>query len=656
MRGRIVRWALLLVAYAGLAAPGAAGAGSWKALTSNNTQALPGTPGSASPIDLTSDLAGGPVGLGASGEHLAISPDGRTAYVAASAGCTATSNSVEVVDLSSSPARAARRISLGTGVSPTGLAISPDGGTVYVSSSCDGSVIPIDVTQSPPVLGAHIKVGPNPQNLAIAADGRTLYVSDESGGAVVVLDLTPLVPVLTRTIPVAGNPGAMALSPDGRTLYLAREHSCSITPIDTVTGAPSTPIALGTFSCANGSSPYGDPASIAIGPDGGRLYASSPDGGTVATIDTATRTERAPLTFRSPTSSIPFEPVGLALTPDGQRLLVTDGLAGPTAFGNQVAILDLTTSIYATVLLGSAISGAPFDIAVTPDQAPVASFMVAPAAPGSPTAFDASSSTVAAGTIAVYAWNFGDGSTQFTTTPKTTHIYRNAGLFTATVTETDSAGTSTVASTLGTGRSLARDGNSSAQSSGTFVVGKSSVTPPVEGKTALASPVFGTVLVRHGHGPFRRLTSLADISMGSELDTTAGAVRLIVAHDRRGATDAVTVSGGRFIVRQSKGARPVTSFALSEPLTGCTHAASVASVSKRRPKRRHIKVQETSGNYATKGQYIATSVEGTIWDTADACGTSTAHVFQGTVTVTDLVRHRHSLLHAGQSYTAHAKR
>jgi hypothetical protein len=81
-------------------------------------------------------------------------------------------------------------------------------------------------------------------------------------------------------------------------------------------------------------------------------------------------------------------------------------------------------------------------IAITPDQAPVAHLHVTLAAIGSPSTLDASASTVAYGTIASYHWNFGDGATATTTTPVTTHTY-TGGSYTASVTETSSAGTST---------------------------------------------------------------------------------------------------------------------------------------------------------------------------------------------------------------------
>ena len=84
------------------------------------------------------------------------------------------------------------------------------------------------------------------------------------------------------------------------------------------------------------------------------------------------------------------------------------------------------------------------------------------------TAFDASESPVKYGKITKYAWNFGDGSTLTTKTPTTTHKYANAGIYIATVTETDSAGTST--KIVFTGQTVSRNGGPSARASKTFTI------------------------------------------------------------------------------------------------------------------------------------------------------------------------------------------
>src|SRR5947208_15848417 len=57
------------------------------------------------------------------------------------------------------------------------------------------------------------------------------------------------------------------------------------------------------------------------------------------------------------------------------------------------------------------------DIAIAPDEAPVAQLTPATGTVGSPVTLDAGSSTVAYGSIVRYDWNFGDGHTAASTTP-----------------------------------------------------------------------------------------------------------------------------------------------------------------------------------------------------------------------------------------------
>ncbi|UCH25864.1 MAG: PKD domain-containing protein [Trueperaceae bacterium] len=86
------------------------------------------------------------------------------------------------------------------------------------------------------------------------------------------------------------------------------------------------------------------------------------------------------------------------------------------------------------------------DVTVTGNQAPTAAFTVTPAAGTTETvfSFDASASGDPDGTIASYAWTFGDGTSG--SGAKTTHQYAAAGTFTVTLTITDNDGATAVAS------------------------------------------------------------------------------------------------------------------------------------------------------------------------------------------------------------------
>jgi len=77
---------------------------------------------------------------------------------------------------------------------------------------------------------------------------------------------------------------------------------------------------------------------------------------------------------------------------------------------------------------------------MTVREYPTASFTYSPFPPqrNVPTTFDASASVPNGGTIVSYRWNFGDGNITTVTSPKITHVYKTTGIFTVTLTVTDS--------------------------------------------------------------------------------------------------------------------------------------------------------------------------------------------------------------------------
>ncbi len=106
--------------------------------------------------------------------------------------------------------------------------------------------------------------------------------------------------------------------------------------------------------------------------------------------------------------------------------------------------VSLTVPAQSITLLVLAAGSAPVN------RPPVASFTVTPAGGTAPVTvnFDASASSDPDGTIASYAWNFGDGGTGAGKT--IAHIYTAAGSFTATLTVTDNGGaTAAVSNTIG---------------------------------------------------------------------------------------------------------------------------------------------------------------------------------------------------------------
>jgi DNA-binding beta-propeller fold protein YncE len=259
-------------------------------------------------------------------------------------------------------------------------------------------------------------------------------VANPGTGSVSPIDLAT--GIVGTAIPVGGDPQNLAITPDSVTLYVADGRSDAVSPVATATNVAGTPIALGANMNA---------VDVAISPNGATVYVTVA-GGNVTPINVATNTAGAPIPVTGGVA-------GISLTPDGKTAYVT-------SLHSVVTPIDTATNTPGTpITVGSESTG----VAITPDQAPVAKLSVSGSALGIATGFDASESTVVYGSVASYAWNFGDGATTTTTTPTTTHTYAAVGAYTATVTETSTAGTSTT--TVYTGQMMSQNGGPSARTS-----------------------------------------------------------------------------------------------------------------------------------------------------------------------------------------------
>jgi hypothetical protein len=62
------------------------------------------------------------------------------------------------------------------------------------------------------------------------------------------------------------------------------------------------------------------------------------------------------------------------------------------------------------------------------------------------------------------------------------------------------------------------------------------------------------------------------------------------------------------------------------------------------------------GKFATSGRYSAATVRGTVWTIIARCDGTLVRDIKDEVVVTDFVRHKTIVLHAGQSYLAPGRR
>jgi alpha-tubulin suppressor-like RCC1 family protein len=202
---------------------------------------------------------------------------------------------------------------------------------------------------------------------------------------------------------------------------------------------------------------------------------------------------------------------------------------------------------------------------------------------------------------------------------------------------------------------------------------------PVFGKTATVQPVSGTVRVRVPKtSRFVPLSTAATLPLGTQVDTTAGRVRLTAARGPGGqaaaagaATQTSLFYGGQFRMTQmtaSSGVRGGQKVGLTVlTLTGATPSgcsaaqagqATLGVVSRRRPtpkaKQRSLWGSGT-GDWRTVGTNASATVRGTQWFTEDTCAGTLVRVARGVVSVDDFRTHQTVLVHAGHSFLAKAK-
>ncbi|MGA7320141.1 MAG: alkaline phosphatase family protein [Candidatus Sulfotelmatobacter sp.] len=209
-----------------------------------------------------------------------------------------------------------------------GLAISPDGSTLYVANYQNDSLSIINTstrTVSKEVVffapGQTTAIGEMPYWPVVLSDSKgapvKTYVSSQRDGQV--LSVSPSGSF--KVIKVGGEPNRMALSADQLRLYVANGDLDEIEVIDTTSDALNSRI-----SVARPGYPYkgSSPNSVALSPDGRSLYATLGGENAMAVIDVASQQ----LLGRIPTG---WYPSSVTVSADGKKLFVVNmkSNAGP---------------------------------------------------------------------------------------------------------------------------------------------------------------------------------------------------------------------------------------------------------------------------------------------------------------------------------------
>ena len=385
----------------------------------------------------TNQIVGSPIPVGESPSTLAVTPNGKTLYVG-----DESDDNLKVIDTQTNQVVTTIPLTYeGEDREASVIAISPDGKTAYVSSYNLEGILVID-TQTNQIVGSHIPLSGKGWGVAFSPDGSVAYATNYDTDEVQVINTATR--QVVGAITVGEDPVNLVFSPDGKTAYVVNEGTNlipgTVSVIDTATRqVVGTPIPVGH-----------DAWGIGLTPNGSKLYVSSTNDSNVTVIDTATRqVVGSPI----PVGAAPYE---LAVTPDGKSVYVANYEGEAEGGGRGVTVINTQTNQTTDIN----VTGGPWQVTIVPDQSPVASF-TAKASKKNPLQIAFSSTAVDSnGAVAAFDWNFGDGKTALNGSPTPKHTYAKAGKYTAGLTATDNEGCS--ANMVFTGRTAFCSGSAPA--------------------------------------------------------------------------------------------------------------------------------------------------------------------------------------------------
>lgn len=328
--------------------------------------------------------------LGRSPILATASPNGSTLYV-----ISASTPSGPAVLSWINPAGPREFRSAKVGKSPTGLAVSPDGARLVTSSSSDRFIRVFDAANGR--LLSKVQVNGTPDDVVIGPKGKSLFASINKGATVVRIDtkslkITGRYPVKDRSNTCHGRPPiSLAVTADSSTLLVAcragglfamrTSNGTSIGGIDQADGGSPVSSPDGTHAYwgsrnelwgldiphypqvftkdlitpADGDE--GDvldsirtPITIAVTPDGSKIYAAMPDVGSVSRVDPVNLT--SPTTRISVNGTTTFGAQELAIDAAGTRLFIT------TTDGRLITVDTATDAVIGIDPLSFAAAGA----------------------------------------------------------------------------------------------------------------------------------------------------------------------------------------------------------------------------------------------------------------------------------------------------------
>jgi len=200
--------------------------------------------------------------------------------------------------------------SVAVGDSPHEIVANPNGGLAYVSNfdGRDNTVTVIDIAKMEVVKKLDMKPLYRPHGLALTKDGGTLYVTCEGSRMVAEVDVKTWKTKRTFKTQMKAT-HMLSISPDDKILCSTNGASNNISVIDLVSGRVAYVIA--GIGCEG----------IASSPDGKMLWTGDRRAETLTVIDLGTRRRVATLPCKG-------YPMRLAFSKDGSKVFVTTATTG----------------------------------------------------------------------------------------------------------------------------------------------------------------------------------------------------------------------------------------------------------------------------------------------------------------------------------------
>ncbi|HEV2984281.1 MAG TPA: SMP-30/gluconolactonase/LRE family protein [Vicinamibacterales bacterium] len=254
---------------------------------------------------------------------LAWSPDGTKLYVGGAA-----QNNVQEFAYADGGLTRARTLALPGQSGDTfagGLAISPDGRTLFVTRVFAMTLSAIDLTTGQ--VTKTVPLPAEPYTCVVSPDGQTVYVSLWGGARVQGYTADKLLPVVE--LQTGEHPNAMLFSSDGKRLFVASASSAAVWVFDTFSWDPLEQVSTSLYPQAP---PTSTPNSLALSPDGRQLLVANADINAVAVIDVSNGGQSYVDGF-IPTG---WYPTNAVYSRDGKQIFVLSGkgLASASNPGN----------------------------------------------------------------------------------------------------------------------------------------------------------------------------------------------------------------------------------------------------------------------------------------------------------------------------------